>query len=118
MREAKSLVRLKLAQKNGNSPARQCGDVQVLPTSSAVENFPNPTNSSWWIVQVQPTKATSQKPRRLARSSSEFSFVLPREASDAKRQIRGVVACRSDLNNPPTAVGWDSDTLQTLLSSR
>ena len=36
----------------------------------------------------------------------------------AQRQIRRVVVCRPDLNNPPTAVGGIPRPLQTLLLSR
>jgi hypothetical protein len=50
-------------------------------------NFPNPTNGSWWIVQIQPTKEISKMPQRFARSSSEFAESRdrsPRAASAPK----------------------------------
>jgi len=62
--------------------------VQIRPTCEAQIEFLNPTNGSWWIVQIQPPKQSDPNAVK-----SDFSYMhLLRER-------------RPDLNNPPTAVG-------------
>jgi len=61
--------------------------------------FRIPSNGSWWIVQVQP---------RLDEHANglDFSYKLRAKLQFPTSQPTE----RLDLKNPPTAVGWDSDT--------
>jgi hypothetical protein len=90
------------------------GYVQVQPTRSAIENFPNPTNGSWWIVQVQPTitrltlfarQRAGGVFRKLIVGCTETleTLAIPSDAR-ARYSSHGPFR-RLDLNNPPTAVG-------------
>lgn len=59
----------------------------------------NPTNGSWWIVQIHSAKARS-----------DLLFINPTNGSWWILQIRPLLRLESaelegDLNNPPTAVG-------------
>src|SRR5438445_2215828 len=57
--------------------------------------FTNPTNGSWWIVQIQPVHVESHE--------TVVPFISARPA----------LFCRPDLNNPPTSVGginWELGT--------
>ena len=100
---------------SSKSPVRQGGDMFKTNLQPApLKSSQIPANGSWWIVQVQPTKAISQKPRRCARSSSGV-FENPGSFSAHSVRFEEVMVRRKDLNNPPTDVGWDSVTLQTSL---
>jgi len=103
---------------SSKSHVQQCGDMFKTNLQPApLKSSQIPANGSWWIVQVQPTKAISQKPRRCARSSSGV-FENPGSFSAHSVRFEEVMVCRKDLNNPPTDVGWDSVTLQTSLLCR
>src|SRR6266496_5637219 len=83
--------------------------VQIRPIRDHAE-FLNPTNGSWWIVQIRPPK---QSDRAHSKASSVSSALLSDEqvGSETIHQLPLVgfedsasPPCRSDLNNPPTAV--------------
>jgi len=81
---------------------------------------PNPTNGSWWSVQILSTKkSASVSPqshqRQLVVGSDPFYkclFSILRRA--ARAALGGHTFSRKDLNNPPTAVGGIQRPLETI----
>src|SRR6266542_3508039 len=67
---------------------------------NGLRNFENPTNRSWWIVQIQPIR-----PHRRAHET-ELAF----------RMHSAALCPRRDLNNLPTSVGGISDFSPSLIS--
>jgi len=88
-----------LAQKMLNPPHGSAGIVQIRPTLDVVLKYPNPT-------QRQLVDCSS--PAFRSDATMETATLL--EVLGSVQTVRKFVESRLELNNPPTAVGWDSDT--------
>ena len=87
-------------------------DLQMGPL-----NFTNPTNGSWWMVQIQPVRPHRgrMKLKSLLNALGHFVSEAGSEQSTNFRwwdsRTRCVLACRLDLNHPPTPVGGISERI-------
>ena len=82
--------------------------------------FLNPTNGSWWIVQIPPTKRNAMKNENPPNGSWGIVQIRPsfpqkvHVAEIAFDCVRIALFRRLDLNNPPTSVGGIFKTPQVL----
>ena len=73
--------------------------------------FLNPTNGSWWIVQIRPLKQTGRADSKAILVSCVFHLVKRLDLNHPPTSVGGlrkspeVRPGRLDLKNPPTPVG-------------
>jgi hypothetical protein len=92
-----------LAQESPKSHARQCVDLFKSNLQGArFEEAANPTNGSWWIVQVLPTNHHSSNLTLRAENDAGFSTTRWNSARSVEAFER--LLRRLDLNDPRTAV--------------
>src|SRR5258705_1716371 len=86
----------------------ECSDPTYRGRASRSEN---PTNGSWWMVQIQPVRSVGSQMKR-----NSLMYPLSRLVSEARSEqstnfrwwnsrIRSGPLSRLDLKNPPTSVG-------------
>jgi hypothetical protein len=105
--------------KTQKSHQRQLVDGSDLAYKEMDCEVKNPTNGSWWMVQIQPIGPCrrTMKLNSLLNPLGRFVSEAGSEPSTHSRNSRGwdsktrfVVASRLDLNHPPTPVGGISDS--------
>src|SRR6266446_9984824 len=77
---------------------------------TALTDFLNPTNGSWWIVQIRPSK--QGRPSSYKRDLRFIGLLGEQVGSEQSANFRWwddqflkLSLCRLDLNPPPTPVG-------------
>src|SRR6266480_304141 len=72
----------------------------------------NPTNGSWWIVQILPFRPRTIPHDDSLSALNESRLIYPKAGSEPSTNFRwwdlrtlSIHACRWDLNHPPTSVG-------------
>ena len=85
--------------------------------------FSNPTNGSWWIVQIRPPKQGGPSAYERLSFMDLLREQVGSEPSTNSRWwdsqiLEGLSLCRPDLNHPPTAVGGISDFSQLAVSEQ
>ena len=90
---------------------------------SGLAEFTNPTNGSWWMVQIEPVRPY-RGPMKLNLLFNALGSFVSEDGSEQSTncplvgfKTRFVVACRLNLKHPPTAVGGISalDEISDLL---
>ena len=90
------------AQKVANPPHCSVGIVQTQPTKAKFEEYSNPTNGRWWIVQVRPFSHSDDE-------NSNFARILG--STQTVRKLLGVEAGPEPSTN---CRWWDSESSQRL----
>jgi hypothetical protein len=97
------IVNMRPCKRSPQSHSRQCVDCSDPTYQRArFEEDSNPTNGSWWIVQVQPTNHHSSNLTLRAENDPGFSTTCWNSALSVETFER--LLSRLDLNDPRTAV--------------